>query len=100
MYVVDSSVWVALFSGGDVHHAKAVEAVESIGGARIVMPYGVLLETATVLARKISKDQAYRFVEYARANPQIETFSPFISEDVRMFLGEKYRLSFVDALLK
>ena len=100
MYIVDSSVWIALFSDNDVHHVKAVEAIESIDNARITMPYGVILETATVLSRKESKERANKLVEYVQANPQITVTSPFVSEDVRIFLEERNSLSFVDALLK
>ncbi len=100
MYLVDSSVWIALFWDNDTQHPKAVEAIKSIGDAQITMPYGVILETATVLARKQSKEQANKFVEYVRANPQINITTSFASEDMGVFLDEQDQISFVDALLK
>ena len=100
MYLVDSSVWIALFLDDDSQHAKAAEVMERIGDASIRVLYGVVLETTTTLARKQSKQQADKFVEYIRANPQIELVTPFPSRDVDMFLEESERLSFVDTLLK
>lgn len=100
MYLVDSSVWIALFLDDDTNHAKAVSVLQNIDDAPIKVPYGVVLETATVLARKQSKEHANKFVEYIRVNPQVEITSPFLSEDVSIFLAEPDRLSFVDALLK
>ena len=100
MYLVDSSVWIALFLDDDTQHAKAVEAMDSIGDAHIQIPYGVISETVTVLSRKQSKELADKFIEYIRNNPQIHTTSSFVSEDMRIFLAEKDRLAFVDAILK
>ena len=100
MYIVDSSVWIALFLDDDTNHKRAVSVLQSIDDATIKLPYGVILETATVLARKQSKKHADKFIEYIRANPQIETSTPFLSEDISTFLAESDRLSFVDALLK
>ena len=84
----------------DTQHTKAVKAMERIGNAQITMPYGVILETATVLSRNQSKELANKFVEYVRANPQISTSIPFVSEDMEIFRNESDRLAFVDALLK
>ena len=100
MYIVDSSVWVALFLDNDTQHVKAVAVMEKIGASPISIPYGVVLETATVLSRKQSKALANRFVEYVRDNPQISVQMSFMSEDMRVFLEENDRLSFVDALIK
>ena len=100
MYLVDSSVWIALFLDDDSQHAKAVDVLRRIGDASIRIPYGVILETTTTLARKQSKQQANKFVEYVRANSQIEILMPFPLEDINIFLEEPDRLSFVDALLK
>ena len=100
MYLVDSSVWIALFLDDDSQHAKAVDVLRRIGDASIRIPYGVILETTTTLARKQSKQQANKFVEYVRANPQIEILMPFPLEDINVFLEEPDCLSFVDALLK
>lgn len=100
MYLIDSSVWIALFLDDDSQHAKVVDVLRDIGDAAIKIPYGVILETTTALSRKQSKEQADKFVEYIRANPQIEVTSPFVSEDISIFLAESDRLSFVDALLK
>ncbi|MEK7098816.1 MAG: PIN domain-containing protein [Patescibacteria group bacterium] len=100
MYLIDSSVWIALFLDDDSQHAKAVDVLRDIGEATIKIPYGVILETTTTLSRKQSKEQADKFVEYIRSNSQIEITPPFVSEDLSIFLAESDRLSFVDALLK
>jgi len=100
MYLIDSSVWIALFLDDDSQHAKAVDVLRDVGDAAIKIPYGVILETTTALSRKQSKEQADKFVEYIRANSQVEVTSPFVSEDISIFLAEPDRLSFVDALLK
>ncbi|OGG73133.1 hypothetical protein A3A38_03330 [Candidatus Kaiserbacteria bacterium RIFCSPLOWO2_01_FULL_53_17] len=100
MYLVDSSVWIALFLDDDTQHAKAVAVMARIRDGSIQVPYGVILETATVLARKQSKEQANKFVEFVRSSPQIEIVSPFSSRDIEIFLKEPDRLSFVDIILK
>lgn len=100
MYLIDSSMWIALFLDDDSQHAKAITVLQDVGDAKIKILYGVILETVTVLARKHSKEQANKFIEYIRANPQIETTSAFLSQDLAIFLEETARLSFVDALLK
>ena len=100
MYVVDSSVWIALFLDDDSQHQKALDAIARIGDERIQVPYGVIAETVTVLSRKDSKAQANRFVEFVRLNPQLEMTSAFSLHDMQVFTAESDRLSFVDSLLK
>jgi len=100
MYIVDSSVWIALFLDDDTQHLKAADVIGSIGDATIHIPYGVILETSTVLVRKQSKALANKFVEYIRDNPRITVSMSFASEDMRIFLHEPDQLAFVDAMLK
>lgn len=100
MYVVDSSVWIALFLDDDSQHAKAVDIIESLGDAWIKMPYGVVLEVTTVLSRKESKALADKFVEFVRDNPHIDVVISLPGAEMGVFLEENGRLSFVDALLK
>ena len=100
MYIVDSSVWIALFSETDSQREKAIAAMSAIGDAQIVVNYGVVLETVTVLERNQSKAHANKFVEYITVNNQVEILNASTQEDCAIYLREKDGLSFVDTLLK
>ena len=100
MYLLDSSVWIALFRIDDSHHARALEVMVRVGETPIRLPYGVILETLTNLTYKSSKEHANRFVEFVRGNPQIIHDAPSATHDMAVFFAESTRISFVDALLK
>ncbi|MBM3261498.1 PIN domain-containing protein [Candidatus Kaiserbacteria bacterium] len=99
-YLVDSSVWVALFLDDDSQHAKAVEVMSKIEESRIHVMYGVVLEVASILERKQSKDLANKFIEYVLDKGFVTGSMVIARTDMQTFLHESDRLSFVDVLLK
>ena len=60
-YLLDSSVWVALFLDFDTQHKKAEQLFEKLSGT-IYVPYCVASEVITVLTYKHSKEQADNFI--------------------------------------
>lgn len=74
--------------------------MDRIADLPIRLPYGVVLETVTVLTYKSSKAHADRFIEFIKGNQQIIHDAPSAPYDMETFLVESRRISFVDALLK
>lgn len=98
MYLIDSSVWVALFLDFDASHQKAVEIFSQLDGT-IYVPYCVVAETATVLAYKHSKRQADNFLEYLTNNQNIILFENQIFPEIEFFKKVESRISFTDTSL-
>jgi len=82
MYLIDSSVWVALFLDCDLLHENAVEVFSKING-KIYIPYCVVVEAATVLTYKHSKDQANNFLKYIENNNDIVLFENQIFSEIK-----------------
>lgn len=97
-HLIDSSVWVALFLDFDTQHAKAERVVAKLSGA-IYLPYCVILEVATVLAYKHSKQLADNFIAYARDNRDIVIINDDAVEEMAFYITIPYNLAFVDISL-
>lgn len=101
MMILDSSVWVALFSERDSQYHKALKIAPSFKSVAIT-EY-IVLETSTLLFAKAGKETAEKFFEYALNNKEVELL--FSSQD--MFYGtlqlfrkaKDKKLSFVDTSL-
>ena len=96
MYLIDSSVWVALFLDFDVSHKKAIEIFSAVDD-KIYLPYCIILEVATVLAYKHSKKQANEFLEYITDNEDIILINNEIKSEVDFYKKINKKISFTDA---
>ena len=97
-YLVDSSVWVALFLDFEVQHEKAAQAIEKLSGT-IYLPYGVIAEVATVLTYKHSKQLAHNFIAYARDNRDILIIDDIARDEMDFYTAVAEPLSFTDISL-
>ncbi|MCI0680109.1 PIN domain-containing protein, partial [bacterium] len=82
MMVVDSSVWVALFSENDSQHGKAVKVSALL--SNVVLTEYVILETSSFLLRAVGKAEAKKFLEFALNNSEVAVLysSPEFFADV------------------
>lgn len=97
-YLVDSSVWVALFLDFDTQHRKAEQTIEKLSGT-IYLPYCVIIEVTTVLTYKHSKQLADNFIAYARDNRDIALIDNDTIAEMAFYATIPYRLSFADVSL-
>jgi predicted nucleic acid-binding protein len=98
MYIVDSSVWVALFLDFDSLHKKAAEIFSDIND-KIYLPYCVLSETATVLTYKHSKNQADNFLEFISSNSDIILINNDVINEIDYYKEIDKKISFTDSSL-
>ncbi|MBI4599763.1 PIN domain-containing protein [Candidatus Uhrbacteria bacterium] len=102
MTVFDSNVWIAAFHESDTLHRRAVEALKEYQPPFGVPEY-VLLEVATILAKKAGMGHAKRFVEMIFDNRDcsiLVTDELFCHSTARAYIKEdKAELSFVDMSL-
>lgn len=97
-HLVDSSVWVALFIDSDANHTKAAALLKSLKG-KILVPYCVINETATVLAYKHSKHQADTFLGFLQESSNVILFADQIEDEVDYYQSHATRISFTDSAL-
>lgn len=95
LYLFDTSVWVALFLENDAHHSEALGIWEGFEG-QVILPYIVVVETASVLTYKHSKRQADRFLQFISESPRIVLQQNQLHTETAFFLRFKQRLSFAD----
>ena len=93
--VFDTSVWVGLFHPSDIHHEAARQAFSSVEW-RIHIPYAALLETATVLTYKVSKEQADKFLDFILHDERCSVVSPDRDAECALFAGVAAKISFAD----
>ena len=98
MYIIDSSVWVALFLEFDSNHKKAEEIISKLEG-KIYLPYNVVVEVTTVLAYKHSKEQADNFLDYIEDNEDIVLFENESKSEIEFYKKVNRKVSFVDVSL-
>jgi predicted nucleic acid-binding protein len=70
---VDSSAWIALANGSDLHHKEAVSAYPGIlkSCLRLTTSNLVVAETYIVLLRELGQGSAMEFLERIKASPRI-----------------------------
>lgn len=95
MYLIDSSVWVALFLEFDSNHKKAEEIIPKLEG-KIYLLYNVIVEVTSVLTYKHSKKQADNFLDYIE---DIVLFENELKPEIEFFKKIDKRVSFVDISL-
>ncbi|NIA10007.1 MAG: PIN domain-containing protein [Nitrospiraceae bacterium] len=98
MYLIDSSVWVALFLEFDSNHKKAEEIIPKLEG-KIYLPYNVIVEVTSVLTYKHSKKQADNFLDYIEDNKDIVLFENELKPEIEFFKKIDKKISFVDISL-
>lgn len=96
VYIVDSSVWIALFLDFDIQHKKAVRFFDGLRGT-FYMPYCIVNEVTTVLAYKHSKQQADNFLNYAENNHDIVLIDDSFQEEISFYKSLPHKVSFTDA---
>lgn len=97
-YLVDSSVWVALFLDFDTQHRKAEQTIEKLSGI-IYVPHCVIAEVTTILAYKHSKRLADNFIAYATDNRDLKIIDNDTIDEMSFYLTIPDKISFVDATL-
>lgn len=97
-YVVDSSVWVALFLDFDTQHRKAAQIIQKLSGT-IYIPYCVMAEVTTILTYKYSKPLADNFIAYIRDNRDLKIINNDALDEISFYITIPHRISFVDAAL-
>jgi len=97
MYLVDTSIWIALFVEHDSQHLKAVEIIDGLVGKQISLPYIVVAETATVLGRMLGKDGADRFIRLVQESFDITVIMlQNYEEEMTFFRNNRHSISYVD----
>ena len=94
-WVLDSSVWVALFLDADTNSEKAEKIFKTLFGP-IYIPYIVLAEVGTVLTYRHSKQQADNFIHFVSDDARCVVIESRSSEDIVAFLNGDTRMSFAD----
>lgn len=96
--IIDSSVWVALFLDADTQHPKATRLFPVLA-LPIYVPYCVIVEVATVLTYKHSKEQADGFLKYLDGNRDIVLIDDTLQDEMLFFRSLAQKISFTDAAL-
>lgn len=97
-YIVDSSVWIALFLDFDAQHKKAARFFDGLRGT-LYVSYCVINEVATILAYKHSKQQANNFLTYVESNRDIVLINDDLQEEILYYKSLLHKISFTDAAL-
>lgn len=96
--LVDSCVFIALFSEEDAFHNKASALSRTLVG-RIYVPYCVMNEVVTVLTYKHTLAHAKAFLAYLTQNEQIVIVGDDAVAEMVFFETLAARISFTDAAL-
>jgi predicted nucleic acid-binding protein len=96
MYIVDSSVWVALFLTKDSQHEKATAVIEEITPP-VYVSRDVVAEVCTVLTNKHSKELGNKFAQFLQRNEDIIILSDSPKELLGFFITVEADISFQDA---
>ncbi|MBI4252734.1 type II toxin-antitoxin system VapC family toxin [Candidatus Uhrbacteria bacterium] len=97
-YLVDSSIFVALFLDFDANHQDAVHLMEVLNGT-LYITSGAVGEVATVLTYKHSKEQADLFLEYLVQSDHMTMLGEWLDDEITFFASLPQRISFVDSTL-
>jgi len=97
-YLLDSSVWVALFLDFDTQHRKAERLLPKLKGT-LYAPYCVVSEVVTILAYKHSKEQADNFLAFIENNRDVALVDDRLAEEIAFYKSVSAQISFADAAL-
>lgn len=98
-YVIDSSVFIALYYEEDINHKRALEIFEELEMKVLIIHPFVIQEVATVLTYKISKQLANSFLKDLDNSFNTTVSSSSINYEINFFLKQESRLSFTDTSL-
>ncbi len=94
----DSSVWVGLFLDDDTNHENSAAVFDALPRT-VYVPYIVVVEVATILTYKHSKQQADNFLRYISEDERFSKIDNRYSKDISAFLKQRERLSFADVAI-
>ena len=98
MYIIDSSVYCALFLYEDTNHEKAKTLLHAME-EKIYVPYIVLTECLTVLTYKHSKERANEFAEFIFSDSRFVLIDADIPSEVAFWESIDKNISYVDIIL-
>ena len=98
MYIVDTSVYCAIFLENDPYHASAIDMISWID-EKIYIPYCVFSETITVLTYKHSKELANEFADFTLSDERFILINEDILGEIGFWKSTKKRLSYIDIAL-
>jgi predicted nucleic acid-binding protein len=98
-YVVDSSLFVAFYYEGDSYHTDAVDIMQTIDGADLIVHPYIIQETATVLTYKFGPKTAKNFLDDITNSKNIRISLVDVVSDIQSFLEIKKKVSFADSTL-
>ena len=98
-YVVDSSVFVAFYSGADVNHSLALRFFSEVNEAILVVHPYVIQETASVLCYKYGYEAAVPFLDHVLKATNIIIPSVNLTNEIAGFLVLRKKISFTDTAL-
>ena len=97
-FIIDSSVFVALYYAGDSDHADAVKVMGELNAKTLIIHPYVIAETATVLTYKLGHSIAQEFLTSVFAwNVYIAPVD--VRDDSEYFQNLGKKISFTDASL-
>ena len=98
-FVIDSSIFVAFYHGGDSLHNDAVNIMRALDAKTLVIHPYVIQETATVLAYKFGHTQAKKFLEDISTSAHVIIPPVDITADITNFSHANRKMSFTDITL-
>lgn len=98
-FIIDSSIFVAFYYGGDQNHTKAIEIMKTISGKTLIVHPYVISEVVTVLTYKVSKEVAKIFLSDVIGVDDVFIPNPDILLESEFFVFQKKKISFTDSTL-
>lgn len=96
MYIIDSSVWEAIFLDFDINHNQSIQIFEEIINSKIILPYCVINEVSSVLTYKWNKEIANSFLKFIKNNEDIFIENNNIFDEIDFFIWIDKKESFTD----
>jgi predicted nucleic acid-binding protein len=102
MVILDSNIWIAFLNKGDGQHEKAERVFEKID-KKLILPEYLVVEICSVLALRVDKKAADKFIDFVLDNNDIEILlsnEDFFTGSWKVFKETKTaKLSFIDCSL-
>ncbi|MDP2103530.1 MAG: PIN domain-containing protein [Candidatus Gracilibacteria bacterium] len=98
MYILDTSLYCAVFLEEDAHHVNALDMISGID-EKIYIPYFVFSETITVLTYRHSKELANEFIDFILSDERFVFINEDLLGEVSFWKGIEKRLSYIDIVL-
>lgn len=98
-FILDSNVFVAFYYENDVLHEKALVLMNEIRDQKIIVPYCVIVEVATVLTYKFGKSAAMNFLNDVTKAKNCLIVNDDLHEEIEFFAQIESKISFTDSSL-